>query len=225
MARVTFFVISICMLAIPAIGDLIEFDDSEVHTINDSRYEYDDITVDYNLYFIPDKPTTTLILLNSGIIGGNISGYHNSVIDIDGGTVSGGIQVLQNSSLEIGSGSIGGNLHARDEGVISIKGGSIDGYMDAFHGGTIYLFGSDFKIGDQELSYGDNLRDYGVIGGQGNDYLTGVITGTLVNGSEISNEFRIALDVADGDIFVVPEPATLSLLVFGFATILRKRPK
>ena len=68
------------ILAIPAIGSIVELDDGEIHIVNDTLYENDSISLDYSLYYIPDKPTTSLILQSSGIIGGDIWGLSGGLI-------------------------------------------------------------------------------------------------------------------------------------------------
>jgi hypothetical protein len=78
-------------------------------------------------------------------------------------------------------------------------------------------------VNGQNLSYGDNLRDFGMIGVESNDYLTGIITGTLEYGTEIDNEFRIVVTPDGSDIFIVPEPATLSLFLLGSAFLFKKK--
>ena len=90
--------------------------------------------------------------------------------------------------------------------------------------GVIELYGNNFSVGGVDLSVGDSLRDFGTFEllGFGDPFYTGTITGTLSDGSTLDNYFQI-LDWGDGDIVIVPEPATLTLFITGLgALVIRK---
>ena len=98
--------------------------------------------------------------------------------------------------------------------------------LSILQNGTIYLQGSDFEISGQSLSYGDKLSNFGTLVYNSNsDYYTGTITGTLSDGSDLNSTFYIHnLEnlAGTGDIIIIPEPITLTLLGLG-GLLIRKR--
>jgi hypothetical protein len=93
-----------------------------------------------------------------------------------------------------------------------------------YHYSLITLDGYNFQVNGQSIGYGAMASDYAVPGSDhyGNPCLTGTITGTLVNGNILNNQFYI---FDEADITFVPEPATILLLGLGSSALLRKRRK
>lgn len=129
-------------------------------------------------------------------------------------------RVRDDSLVTVSGGSIARTIVAYNNSLIDISGGTIGGYLYSYQNGTVNLYGNDFGVGEQTLSYGDSLRDYGVING---DFLTGKITGTLQDGSRLSNQFYISLNDLNADIIIIPEPATVLLVGAGGLLLRRKR--
>ena len=161
----------------------IIYNDGGTHTID--SYINDSVEV-------WDGPSdiTTLNIVDNAIIQQSVYSAENSVVTISGGEIVGSISSSHNSTFIVEGGEIGNMIFAN-------------------HYSQIYIYGSDFKINDVEV-------DYGEIGVR-----SGLLTGTLSNSDLINNMFDIG---ADASVFLVPEPSTLCLLAFG-SFLLRKTLK
>lgn len=210
------------------------FDDGSYHLINYTIN--DDVWVDQ---FVSNNPGTQIELVDNGSTD-DIWAYNYSVITISGGIVYGELRPNENTTLTITGGQIydllafdsstvtmsGGLIQegfsiGGQSAIATISGGAIGGDFGVYDDATIILVGSNFSVDGTLLSYGENLRDYGVPGTDpwGNSCLTGTVTGTLAYSSALNNVFYIH---EDADMFVTPEPATLLLLGLG-GLILRRR--
>ena len=240
MRKLILMMILATLAAIPAVAEYVELKDGSSYIINDNRYEDDHVWLDYNTI---NTPGTSFTLNTNGVIGGDIKAYKNSTVIINGGTigeriVGGGDTKVEIQSgvihgyvyaggtglVDINGGSINGKLEANANGTIKVTGGSIGGIFEVWHDGVIELYGNSFRVGGVNLSVGDSLRDFGTLEllGFGDPFYTGTITGTLSDGSALNNYFQIS-DWEDGDIVIVPEPATLMLFITGLgAMIIRK---
>ena len=154
-----------------------------------------------------------------GNIGHNLQAEGNSNIVVRGGTVGSYAHALDNGVLTIYGGVFNGPVCSNDTGTVNVKGGTINDWLEVFDS-TIYLYGSNFKVGGVDLKYGDNLRDYGTVGSN-QFWFIGTITGTLSDNSQLNTSFGIHTDT-DGAIIISPEPATVLLLGLG-GLMLRKK--
>jgi len=220
--------------------DYVYIDDGGNHLIEDAMYQNSSVILDYH---IANNPGTHFQIVN----GGNIlylGACNNSTVTVNGGLINYGVSVDNNSKLEVNGGTIGA-IWAYDYSSVAVNGGAINGWIAAsgnsiveIRGGefanlsdlmaygsaTIYLYGSSFSVGGVELNYGDSLRDYGVVGGANFNDLTGIITGTLLDGSLLNDEFFVPLNNPGGaDIIVIPEPATSTLLLTAGVLLLRRK--
>ena len=167
---------------------------------------------------------TSTAKISGGTIGENIGAVGDSKVEIISGTILGSVFAEGNSLVEIFGSSIVGKLSARVEGTIKLSGGVIEDIFEVWHGGVIELHGSNFSVGGENLIPGDSLRDFGTLEllGFGDPFYTGIITGTLSDGTELNNYFMIS-DFEDGDIVIVPEPATLTLFITGLGALAMNR--
>ena len=133
-----------------------------------------------------------------------------------GGSIGEDLWALHNSQVNFSGGSIGRHLSTRDNSQVTFSGGSIGNtiYVGRYSstGSWIKFIGSDFAINGTPVNYG--RFDTGV-----QDEVHGTLTGTLVNGGYLDNEFYI---YADSSIILIPEPATLLLLGLGGLLLRRK---
>jgi hypothetical protein len=234
----------VCILTIANFvsADAVYFDDGQIHSINNSIYQDDIIWLDKNTY---NEPGTHFELLSGGKVG-LIMPYNKSTVTINGGSLGSlnvAIDTHGDNIITINSGSISGDVAANNNsriymnggslvgsfsdiivygtGICEIKGGSIEGALAAGEAGFIYLYGSNFSVNGQSLHYGDKLRDYGFFVEE-NGMITGTVTGTLLNGSEMNNNYWIS-PTTEGDIIIIPEPVTLLLLALGGLVLRKKR--
>jgi len=242
MRKSTIIIASLFVISLVYPVQAVYFEDGASYMVNDSAYQSDGVILDFR---IANNPGTHLDLVSGGLVesvlaynnstadirGGTISGnldaHNNSKIDISGGIMSSYVNAIDNSSITIRGGVLYEQIRAWDSATIRIRGGEINTYIAADEG-TIYLYGSNFKVGGVDLTIGDNLRNYGALDSYGM-WIHGTITGTLQNGSMLNSDFYIS-DRRNSAIFIVPEPCTLLLLGLGAvrlrsrqAVVLRKR--
>jgi len=241
MRKLTLMIILTALSVIPAMGDYIAIQDGGTHVIGDDRYKDDHIRLDRD---IANDPGTSFTLITDGIIGGDfatlntsigdvaggsiggdVRGNHNSTVNISDGIVNGHVSAWNSSVINISGGTIGGDIIAKGASTIKMTGGEFTGIFDVWADGVIELYGSGFRVDGVDLSVGDSLRDFGTLEllGFGDPFYTGTITGTLSDGTELNNYFQIS-DWEDGDIIIVPEPATFTIFITGLgAMVIRKR--
>jgi len=198
-----------------------------------------------NLY----APDNAHVSISGGSIDGWLEAADNATVTISGGSIGGRVRMHDDTTLTFSGGLIdsltldydataavtGGSittyLTAFDSTSITMSGGSVGTYFSALDDGNIYLNGDNFQVTaggiTTSLSNGDKLSNYGTVGTDtwGNNYFTGVVTGTLADGSVVDNTFQIFNTgnyAGTADIIIIPEPATVILLGLG-GLVLRKR--
>ncbi len=152
MRKVVLLMLLLVIIAGHAISDVIYFDDGGSHIIDNSLYQDDNISLDYN---IANSPGTSLQFIDDGIVK-EINAFNYSTVEVNGGTI--GID-----SLALGPWGRG-RLASFGDSFVTVNGGVLYGDLVAYDNGTIYLYGSDFNIGGADLNYGESLRDFGIIG-------------------------------------------------------------
>ena len=225
----------------------IRYDDGESHLLDHQLYHDDRIMLDSVTY---NNPGTELHIVNGGLTAW-VVGYERSNLVMDGGTVSESIGLYHYATATISSGTIGGNLqgnsntnvnmtggniqdrlNALNNANITLSGGSVGLEIQSFNSATISLVGSNFQVtaGDNtyDLSYGDKLSDFGILetAYSGDRRYVGTISGTLQDGSFLTVPFKVwNMDDYAGtaDIYIIPEPTTLSLLALGAILTGRRR--
>lgn len=167
-----------------------------------------------------------LITITDGLVKGYSSATSNSTVNIIGGDTN-HLTLHENAHLSIYGGSLGA-FSSYGNSIVSVFGGSIEDYLRVGDSGSIFLYGTGFEVNGQTLSYGDRLSDFVPLTEWFETHYqrTGTITGTLADGTALNNTFNIiylnGVEVT-ADIIIVPEPATVSLLVFGAFLAGRKR--
>jgi hypothetical protein len=159
--------------------------------------------------------------------------YHSSQVDIFGGLIETYLYSNGSSKMNISGGSIrflssfdssqvdisGGSIYrpySRGSSQINIFGGSIGSRLWSSNESTMQIFGYDFAVDGQPFGYGEltsihrDLPNYEPLRR---------LTGTLLSGEFINNDFQIGFN---GRIILIPEPATLLLLGLGAVMLRRK---
>ena len=113
---------------------------------------------------------------------------------------------------------------------LELSGGSLDGYLYLYNAAQAFISGGIITDRIQSGQKDDTVIDTSVITiyGTGFNYpygpildVTGILTGTLLNGDPINNEFRIYDNASI--ILAIPEPASVFFFVGGICAFLRKR--
>jgi len=179
------------------------FDDGELHII--------DWITDDGVYVRDSSlgAVTTANLVDGGEVWGDFDVFAYSEIIITGGYVYDDVIANDHSIVTISGGLIGDGLRAQDNSRVYISGGQIAGeYND---GGLRFITGNSLVT-----IYGTGFNyPYGPIPDE-----LGTLTGILLSGEVINWDFDITQPAS---IVLVPEPATLSLLLIGGVGLARRR--
>ena len=145
-----------------------------------------------------------------------LAATNSSQVDISGGAIE-LLEALDTSQLEVSAGPIAECLDARDRAQIDVLGGYIGSYCISVDSAVLTMHGSDFAIDSISVGYGELIS---ILGGAPQDEPVRHLTGTLASGEPIDNYFYIG---HDGEIILLPEPATIFLLALGGLALLGKR--
>lgn len=161
--------------------------------------------------------STTLNLLASGDIYGNLNADGISVVNVMGGTIRRYVQANDSAQINLSYGSIANgitnaNIWAMDNSQITITGSDIGGFLAGFDEGQFIISGKDFKIDGVSVGYGTIINDS--IGYPDTKRLYGI----LESGEIIDVDFALW---GDSSILLIPEPTTL--LLFGLGAVLLKK--
>lgn len=146
---------------------------------------------------------STVANLTGGTIGDTVHNAGFSVVTANGATLLDYIYSEDFSLVSVLDGSVWGTV-ARGGSLIAIHGGAFqardqESILVAEDDAKIYVYGSDFNYG------------LGPIGAP-----SGTLSGVLANGTPILGTFSIQ---GNGEIILVPEPATLALLASGLLVL------
>lgn len=164
----------------------IHFNDGGVWNID---YEINDrVEVDYGS---PGMGTTVNILEGANISGfHSVIGWEDSIINMLGGSISLELAAIGSSEVTVSGGSFARQSLLEDNAVLTID-------------------GSDFAVDGTDVGY---VELSSILGGSYSAESYRRLTGTLLNGDPLDNDFRIG---SSARIVLVPEPGTLLLLGFG----------
>lgn len=211
-------------VAIQTLADHIPIQDGKSYIVDDDRYSGDHLQLDID---ISNQPGTHVDIINTASIGQletyrfssaamlngevfEIWAYGNSTVDMQGGSTW-ELFTFDDVTATVTGGTIKGYLISHDNSSITMSGGTVGLFLAAGEDSTIYLDGSNFEINGTQLFNGDRLSNF-----SNRDYIKGI----LADGSVMNTEFRID-DSGTADIIIIPEPATLSLLLIGAGYLLR----
>ncbi len=146
---------------------------------------------------------------------GELVAFDNNRMTVSGGSM-GEIVALLASQVDISGGSIGW-LQITDTSQVTVSGGFFTKEMQLGGNTVLTIEGSDFAVDGTPVGY---IELTSILGEQYNRDPHRRLTGTLLNGDPLDNEFRIGYS---GKIVLVPEPATLLILALGGLALTRKR--
>ena len=199
--RVLLWIMSVSLLLVNAGKAQVVYDDGQMHEIDYNLQGHVDI------YDGPEDQPTTVKLVADGAIS-DVDVYENSRFFMSGGTHWGSLVLHDSSRGEVSGGVVDEDpFSIVNNSQLIITGDDFSEGLRVRNEGQVYIYGSDFTI------YG-NPVGYGPI-----QVSEGRLEGTLLNGQIRSN-----LDIQDnGMVTLVPEPASLSLLLLGTLLLRRKR--
>jgi hypothetical protein len=203
-------VVAVLCLGTAEVNALI-FNDGGAHTIDwiiDEPVSVEDS---------PGGDFTTLNLIDGGEITNWINVFDYSQVNMFGGSIGFVLFTWDDSQAYISDGLIAVDLYATNYSQVEITGGSIGEIISAREYSQVTIFGSDFAVDGIPIGYGPITE--GTINELG--MLTGTLTGTLVNGDFLNNDFDID---PDATIYLIPEPASIMFLGLG-ALWLRRRSR
>ncbi len=162
---------------------------------------------------------SSTVTISGGSVGSGPYDYlaaaNSSTVTISGGSVS-AVHANQSSTVTISGGSVSA-LYTYDSSTVTISGGTIGTDLRLNDSVELLICGSDFAIDGISFGYGSISS---MLGGVYSDEAYRTLTGTLVDGSSIDNQFRIG---NTAQIVLIPEPTTLLLLGLGGLMLGRKR--
>jgi hypothetical protein len=213
-----------------AVGGEVVIDAS---TTIDSRYE------EQGLRLIKGGDTrTTVHFVDPAYVEQTVYLEDDSVLEMTGGEIHDSLYLSESTVANLTGGTIGDTVHVDNHSVITLNGANLldyvynDGfslatYLDgdvwgavARGGSLVSIIGGNFQANQQEsilvaeddakiYVYGTEFNQgFGVIRGE----QSGTLIGLLKNGAAINGTFTVH---GNGEIILVPEPATLALLVPG----------
>jgi hypothetical protein len=199
--------------------DLIAWDFSQINIISGDEIMDEDDRVEAR-----DSSTVTI---SGGDVDADAAAYDSSTLNVLGGRVGEGLVGFDSSTLNILGGVVGEAVSAWDSSVINISGGSMN-IIAARDDSRVLISGGLIDSVEAGLNSGDHTSLI-TITGSGFNYpfgeipdSAGTLTGVLASGDPINASFSI---YGNSSIMLVPEPATLALLVSGGLLVLRRRRK
>jgi len=227
------------IITILALAQILCFTASELLALEDKIFTSSGQILDgeewNNVHIYNDD---TIVDMLGGLVDG-IGTYDISTINITGGHVN-TLVTLEFSTANVSGGVVAGlyawdystvsvfdtgsvfSLSARgDFGVVNIYGGSA-AFVDAYESGTVNLYGGDVS---EYLSAPDgiiNIFGYDLSKtSTGGNYGYGFVTGYWIDGTSFSID--LLSPETYSNINLIPEPASLLLLVFGCFLLKRKK--
>lgn len=152
-------------------------------------------------------------LVSSGSMK-SLAAHDSSQITVSGGSIYTYVSIGR-SQTTVSGGSIS-RLVAGGNSRVTVSGGSIVVSMRLSSSAIITIDGSDFAVDGTPIDY---IELTSILGGDPFYERYRRLTGTLLNGDPLDNDFRIG---DSAKIVLIPEPATLLLLGLG-GMMLRKR--
>ncbi len=185
--------------------------------------------------FFPDQHSlyvqdTSIINVSGGDVDSGIFwGYDNSTINITGGDIK-SVHTSDNATLNVSSGIFLGLISSRGSSILNMSGGSVSGLSPMDFGvieltggdvrnsivlsdnSTLRITGSNFNINGTQVEYGEY-----------SNIIASTFSGRLLDGTIIDVEELRTTSPGASLVLVAPEPASLSLLVLGGLSMLRRK--
>ncbi len=211
----------IVMMVILVIGICVESSKATI-TFDDGAVNDIDYFINDDVYVTDSTggSTTTLNLLTSGEIYGELEADGSSVVTVEGGTIRGQLRTSGSCHVALSYGSIANGITnaivwAQGNSQITITGAEIGGDLLGHDEGKFVIFGKDFEIDGIPV-------DYGLIINESGGYpVTKQLYGILDNEEIINVDFALW---GNSSILLVPEPLTILLFSLG-GVFIRKSKK
>lgn len=205
----------------------MHFNDGQTHDID--YIIYDGIYVQGDTF---GNPTTVNLLPGGGSIM-DVASSKNSRVMVSGGSIADSLVASWNSYVTFSDGSIGNQLYAFDSSQVTVSGGTIGDTINSYGGlitisggsigtdliaglngadrGVVIIKGFNFAVDGTPVGYGEL---HSVLGGVWAMEPDRRLTGTLLNGDQIDNNFY----VNEGSrIILTPVPGAFILGSIGIA--------
>jgi hypothetical protein len=144
--------------------------------------------------------------------------YDSSQVDIFDGSIK-ELHSGYSSQVNISGGSIKEDLISAGNSQVNISGGSIGGDLELWWQSVIQIIGSNFAVDGKPFGYGELTS---IFGGLPRYEPWRNLTGALASGELIDTDFRIGHDAR---IILIPEPASVLLMVVGLTILTLRRKK
>jgi hypothetical protein len=156
------------------------------------------------------------VTMSGGSVSGNLWAYSSSQVTMNSGSVN-NFWAYDSSRITMSGGSVSGVLGVHHSSLVNWSGGSVEQYLEVGEMAALTIYGSNFAIDGIPFVSGEITS---ILGGSYSSEPFRRLTGTLANGDIINNQFQIG-DYAS--ITLIPEPASLLLLVLGGILAIRKK--
>jgi len=155
------------------------------------------------------------VALSGGSVDGWLCAGGGSHVTMSGGSVRGLLSASNSSHVYFSGGSVG-SVSAFGNSYIDFSGGSVDSDLVLDDFAILTINGSNFAIDGDVVDYGEITS---ILGGYYGNESARRLTGSLLSGEFIDNDFRIG---NYAKIILIPEPATFLLLGLGAVMLRRK---
>ena len=157
------------------------------------------------------------VTMSNGTVHNYLYAYDSTQVTISGGSVD-GVYARQNSRVTISGGLVNGYVYVGESSQVTMSGGTIGTTLRLGTSGELIIDGYNFAVDGSPVGFGEITS---ILGGAYDDEPFRLLTGILASGDVISNQFKIG---ENASINLIPEPATLALLLIGSLVLLKRRP-
>ncbi|MCJ7730067.1 MAG: PKD domain-containing protein [Sedimentisphaerales bacterium] len=156
-----------------------------------------------------DARDSSQVTMSGGLVRDNLRSWGNSQVTISGGSVGIWLITLGNSQVTMSGGTNACSLNTYDSSRFNWSGGTMEGElmlgMEDGSTAIVTIYGYNFAIDGTPFGFGEITS---ILGGDWGDEPFRHLSGTLLSGDLLNNDFRIGYNAK---IILVPEPNTLPI--------------